>query len=436
MEVLDAVRIDHEVVLARTVQHGRWVFSQGNIASDLSGSGGIHALTADPARRLRPTPMAVREADLVYGRLAEVLGSIGWGIEHAVRIDQKHVAVDLDTSGDVGRTVHPYQRARHRLYSGAIPPSTTVVAQRLLSPRASLHLDLIALGPESPRTPVTGGGISLPPPSAGFIPVLRAAEFVIVAGQMADDAAHTTIADGVRIPPDKVWYASPIGEQTAFLLQELMRSYLAGGGDPASVMHAHVFLRDPDDLPQFNAVWAEFWSGRAPAQVTVAATDFGLRPGLVEVNLLGAVPGVSVERVGEAVPGSPELGPGLVRAADLAVSAGVSPGLLPGARERIEPLRGEPFARSAVASQVELAIDHLEAQLSQVRLTLDDVVRVIHYHRDLRDFVAAAQPWSRRLGRPVPLAAVEMPGPLPVAGDDVVVECWAVDPEWSEEVRR
>jgi len=426
MDVLDAVRVDLGVTLARTVRHGRWVFSQGNVASDLSGTGGIHDLAGDPARRVLPRPMAVAEADLVYERLGAALAGIGWGVEHAIRIDQKHATVDVD--GDVGRTVHPYQRARHRLYAGSIPPSTTVVAQRLLSPRASLHLDLIALEPGAPRTPVTGGGISLPPPSAGFIPVLRAGEFVVVAGQMADDPAHTTVADEVRLPPDKVWYGSPIAEQARFVLPELMRSFRAGGGDPDAVLHAHVFLRDVEDLPQFNAVWAEFWGDRAPAQVAVAATDFGLRPGLVEVNLIGGVPGVPVQRVGEACPREPGLGPALVRVGDVAASAGIAPGLLPGARARVMPLRGEPLARSAVAAQVELAIDHAEEQLALVGLSLDDVVRVVHYHRDLRDFTAAVQPWGRRLGRPVPIGAVEMPGPLPVAGDDLVVEYWAVDP--------
>jgi enamine deaminase RidA (YjgF/YER057c/UK114 family) len=429
METLDVIPLDNGLALGRTVRHGRWVFSQGNLASDLSGTGGIHDLVADASRRLMPRPLAVREADLIYAGLRSTLERIGWGLEHAVRIDQKHVAVDLDTPGDVQRTVNPYQRARHQLFPQGIPPSTTVVAQRLLSPLASLHLDLIAIDPMFPRRAVAEGGISLPPPSAGFVPVLGVGEFVFVAGQMADNPEHTSIADSVRLPPDKVWYGSGIDEQTRFLLPELIRSLEAGGGDPACVLHAQVFLRDADDLPQFNAAWVDFWGDRAPAQVAVAATDFGLRPGLVEVNLLGAVSGTKIQRVGCAVPAAPEVGPALVRVADVAATSGLAPSLMPGGRSSVAVLRGEPLARSSVARQVELVIDAVEAHLDEVGLGLSDVVRIVHYHRDLHDFIAAALPWSRRLGRPVPLSGVEMRGPLPSSDDAVLIECWAVDPD-------
>jgi len=428
MEVLDAVPLDLGVSLARTVRHGRWVFSQGNIASDLSGAGGIHDLVTDASRRLVPRPLAVREADLIYSRLGSSLAQVGWTLEHAVRIDQKHVAVDLDTPGDVQRTVNPYQQARHRLFPGWIPPSTTVVAQRLLSPLTSLHLDLIALDPSLPRHLVADGDISLPPPSAGFVPVLRVGDFVFVGGQMADNPDHTSVADGVRLPPDKAWVGSDIEEQTKYLLPELVRSLVAGGGDPEAVLHAHVFLRHPDDLPQFNATWSDFWSGSAPAQVSVTAKDFGLRPGLVEVNLLGATPGAPVRRVGTAVPAAPEVGPALVRISDLAATSGLAPSLVPGGGRSVAVLKGEPLARSSVARQVEIVIDAIASHLEAVDLDLSDIVRIVHYHHDLRDFLPAALPWSRRLGRPIPLTAIEVPGPLPSADDAVLIECWAVDP--------
>jgi hypothetical protein len=57
------------------------------------------------------------------------------------------------------------------------------------------------------------------------------------------------------------------------------------------------------------------------------------------------------------------------------------------------------------------------------------VVRVLLFLTDLAEFYPVYKVWERRLGgRPLPFAAIEVPGPLPVPGATVMMEAWAYAP--------
>jgi len=61
--------------------------------------------------------------------------------------------------------------------------------------------------------------------------------------------------------------------------------------------------------------------------------------------------------------------------------------------------------------------------------SLANVVRVLQFHTDIREFYPVYKVWERRLGgRPVPFSAVEVPAPLPVPGATVLIEAWAYAP--------
>ena len=58
-----------------------------------------------------------------------------------------------------------------------------------------------------------------------------------------------------------------------------------------------------------------------------------------------------------------------------------------------------------------------------------NVVRVLQFHTDIREFYPVYKVWERHLGgRPLPFSAVEVPAPLPVPGATVLIEAWAYAP--------
>jgi hypothetical protein len=51
------------------------------------------------------------------------------------------------------------------------------------------------------------------------------------------------------------------------------------------------------------------------------------------------------------------------------------------------------------------------------------------FFTDTAEFYPVYKVWERRLGgRPLPFAAVEVPGPLPVPGATVMMEAWVYAP--------
>ena len=61
--------------------------------------------------------------------------------------------------------------------------------------------------------------------------------------------------------------------------------------------------------------------------------------------------------------------------------------------------------------------------------SLANVVRVLQFHTDIREFYPVYKVWERHLrGRPLPFSAIEVPSPLPVPGATVMIEAWAYVP--------
>src|SRR5262249_41723899 len=57
--------------------------------------------------------------------------------------------------------------------------------------------------------------------------------------------------------------------------------------------------------------------------------------------------------------------------------------------------------------------------------SLANVVRVLIFLTDIREFHPVYKAWERRLGgAPLPFSAVEVPAPLPVPGATVMMEAW------------
>jgi enamine deaminase RidA (YjgF/YER057c/UK114 family) len=85
----------------------------------------------------------------------------------------------------------------------------------------------------------------------------------------------------------------------------------------------------------------------------------------------------------------------------------------------------QPYFSSSLEAQAEAIIDNIERLCEAGDTSLANIVRLLLFLTDIRDFYAVYKVWERRLGdRPLPFSAVEVPAPLAVPGATVMMETW------------
>jgi 2-iminobutanoate/2-iminopropanoate deaminase len=104
-------------------------------------------------------------------------------------------------------------------------------------------------------------------------------KLVFTAGQVALDPVHQVILAG------------GISEQTARALENLKAILEAAGSDLTKVVKATVYLKDMNDFPAMNAVYATYLASEgvtAPARTTVEVSRLP-KDALVEIDLVAEV---------------------------------------------------------------------------------------------------------------------------------------------------
>jgi enamine deaminase RidA (YjgF/YER057c/UK114 family) len=161
----------------------------------------------------------------------------------------------------------------------------------------------------------------------------------------------------------------------------------------------------------------------------IPCIERGLAPydGKIEINVIAARPGSAAARrpIDAGVPMAFRHQQQAVRAGDLvfipAMMAADRDGLV--ARAATDP-RQPHFGASAEA-QAEVIVDNMARLAEAAGSSLANVVRVLMFLTDIREFYAVYKVWERRLGgQPLPFSAVEVPAPLPVPGASVMMEAW------------
>lgn len=103
--------------------------------------------------------------------------------------------------------------------------------------------------PREPNTPVS----HLP-----FSPAVRVGDTIYVSGQASVDKTGKIVSDTFE------------GEFRRSI--ENLRTVLeTSGSDLAHVVKTHNFVRDPEDLPTFNKLYAEYFSAPYPARTTITS---------------------------------------------------------------------------------------------------------------------------------------------------------------------
>jgi enamine deaminase RidA (YjgF/YER057c/UK114 family) len=213
----------------------------------------------------------------------------------------------------------------------------------------------------------------------------------------------------------------------------MVQSLALVGASIDDVVHAQVYLTDPDDYSAFNETWTRHFSKNPPTLDIIPCIPHGLAPydGKIEINVLALKPGGATKRrtVDAGVPMAFRNQPQATKAGDLLFISGLMAFDGNGLAAEASADPRQPHFSSFAEAQAEYIIGNIEKLCTAAGTSLSNVVRVLQFHTDLAEFYPVAKVWERRLkGRPIPFSAVEVPAPLAVPGASLLIEAWVYAP--------
>jgi enamine deaminase RidA (YjgF/YER057c/UK114 family) len=407
------------VSYAYAVKAGPWLFLTGHEAYDWR-TGAIDEAVAGPSgyplfgHRHRSR----READFIFNRMHGLLAEFGSDFAHSVRLDQYYPNP---------RAVAAYHLARHDAFADYIPPSTSVVMDRVFGGSSTVSTSLIAVVPQAGYEirKIHPPGVASAPTS-GFVPAVVCDEFVFVAGQMAHNPGAGLDPRAV-VPDYAAWAGIPIRRQTEFLILEKLKPALeAAGSSLEQSVKAQIYLADIADMPDCLDVWNRYYAG-IPCAVTVVPTrSFATSGGIIEINLIALTSGATrrKEVIAADVPGMAAFGPCL-KVGEFLFPSGL---MAIGHDGHIAGNAVSPdFSGLAHAGygQAEAVYDYAEALCRAAGTAMDRLLRAQYFTADIAAFSGIAMAWSSRYGnRPHPFVCVQTPSPMPAPGAALIADFW------------
>ena len=416
------------VRFAQGMKAGPWVFATGLMAQDF-----VNGIASDVLAERAPhagLPKREKEAARIFDNLDAVLRAAGTDRGNLVRTDQYYTTV---------KAVPPYQAVRREFLRGRIPPSTSIVQKGLLLPGADMTVQAVAVMPDSGRAPnhlvhdhLKGR------PTSGYSPALVAGDFIFIPGVTAmaagDEPSRNGVAEAALMAEGAQWGGQPIKLEAEFLItKRIVPSLQLASAGLEDVVHAQVYLTDPEDYSAFNEVWVRHFGNSGPALSIIPCIEHGLAPrdGKIEINILAVKPGGAAKKrsivaeVATAFLGQPQA----VRAGDLLFVSGMMAidrdGLVDAGR--MNPR--QPWFSSPAEEQAACIVDNVAGLCEAAGTSIGNVVRVQQFHTDIREFYPVYKAWEHRLGGgPVPFSAVEVPAPLPVPEARVLMDVWVYAP--------
>ncbi len=407
------------VSYAYAVKAGPWLFLTGHEAWDWRTGAIDETVAGPPSYPLFGTShRSRREADFIFNRMRGVLQEFGSDFAHAIRLDQYYPNP---------RAVAAYHLARHDAFADYIPPSTSVVMDRVFGGQSTISTSLIAVVPEAGYEirKIHPPGVASAPTS-GFVPAVVCNEFVFVAGQMAHNPS-TGLDPRAAVPEHAAWAGIPIRKQTEFLILEKLKPALeAAGSSLEQSVKAQIYLADIADMPDCLDVWNRHYAG-IPCAVTVVPTrSFATVGGIIEINLIALTNGATrrKEVIEADIPGMAASGPCL-KAGEFLFPSGLMAighdGMIAGSA--VSP--DFPGLAHAGYSQAEAVYSYAEALCRAAGTAMDALLRAQYFVPDIAAFSGIAMAWSSRYGaQPHPFVAVQTPPSLPAPRAALIADFW------------
>lgn len=408
------------------VRAGRWVFATGHKGTDFVSAMAPEVIDGSAPRH--GLPKHKKEAQRIFANFSKILKAGGTDRKHVVRVDQYYTG---------GHVVDAYHEVRREFFAGHVPPSTSNLHQRFLLAGQDMEVQLMAVVPAKGFEPVQHRPPNLPVhATSGYSPVLTCGDYVFVAGQTAEalKTEEGPLDPAARMPAGHLWKGTPIKLETEFIITRKLKPALAVIGNTLDeVVKAQVYLRDVDDIPAFNEVWAKHFPKALPATtiITTATPGFICEAGRIEINTISLRRGGRTKKqvVDAGVPTSYAGHVQAIRAGDLLFLSGLmaveASGALASAA-RVDPR--QPHFGSAVQLQMDYLLSQAQRICRKAGTSLANVVRAQQFHTDLAGFNGAWQVWQQHLpGQHVPFSAIEVPA-LGVPGAVVMLDLWIYVP--------
>jgi enamine deaminase RidA (YjgF/YER057c/UK114 family) len=402
---------------APVVKAGNWVFGTGLRAVDESGAIAAQVLRA--GRPLDAPPKAEREARFIFERMRRQLAEAGSDMSRVVRLDQYYPD---------WRSVDPYHCARKVALAGKVAPSTSILVGGLLNLDAAMDIQVMAATTASGMAvqPVSSSTVGAPKES-GYAPCLRAGDLIFVAGQLARDQTGD-IAPQAMVPATQLWKGTRIKLETDYLVRQRLQPALEAAGSKLDlVLKAQVYLSHEEDLPGFWQVWHDAFGGRVPPTtvVPVQHPGFGTLDARLEVNVVAAHADAA-HRVHDVECDVELPGSGMLparRLDDLLFVAGLMALDADGLVSRAQVDTMAPYFHDSAREQMADILAKAGKIFAAAGADLSNVVRALHFHRDLRSFPSVYAEWRRLIGDVgLPFSAIQVNPSLFVPGADLIVD--------------
>lgn len=251
----------------------------------------------------------------------------------------------------------------------------------------------------------------IPQPLANYTEASQGGDLVFAAGQLASDWKNGVPAEA-RKHPNFPWYGSDIKLQTEYVLKNLVQTFKAAGTSLDNVVKAQVFLMDLNDFAGFDEVWRNYFKS-PPPRTTVGTTGLLVKDTLVEIDLIGVLPGKSVQIIKSDAPQPLANYSEAIRIGDFVFAAGqlgsdFKTGV-PGSAKRAQNF---PFYGSDIQLQTEFILENLKKTFEAAGSSLDHVVKAQVFMTDLHDFAGFDQIWKKYFKAPPPRTTVGTTGLL------------------------
>ncbi len=386
---------------------GDFIFAAGQLASDFK-TGVPPEARVDPAFPYYGSDIK-RQTDYILKNLSKTFEAAGSSLDNVIKAQV--FLTDLYDFSGFDEVWKEYFRTP--------PARTTVGTTGLLVKDTLVEIDLIGYipGKGRERQAVKSGA---PQPLANYTEAFRVGDFVFAAGQVASDF-KTGVPPEARVDPAFPYYGSDIKRQTDYILKNLSKTFEAAGSSLDNVIKAQVFLTDLYNFNGFDEVWREYFK-TPPARTTVGTTGLLAKDTLVEIDLIGYIPGKGLER--QAVKsGAPQPLANYTeafRVGDFVFAAGqvasdFKTGVPPEAR--VDP--AFPYYGSDIKRQTDYVLKNLSKTFEAAGSSLDNVIKAQVFLTDLYNFNGFDEVWREYFKTPPPRTTVGTTGLL---AKDMLVE--------------
>ena len=386
---VEAVKSDIPQPLANYTEAfcaGGLVFAAGQLPTDFKTGIPPEART-DPAFPYYGSDIKKR-THYVLKNLAKTFEAAGSSLDHIVKAQ-----VFLEDLDDFNAFDEVWKE-----YFSTPPARTTVGTSGLLVKDAMIEIDLIGYRPdELDCVPVTSDA---PQPLANYTEAYRVGGLVFAAGQLPSDF-RTGIPAEARTDPAFPYYGSDIKKRTRYVLENLAGTFEAAGSSLDHVVKAQVFLEDLDEFDAFDEVWKEYFS-TPPARTTVGTSGLLVKDAMIEIDLIGYVPGeLDCTAVKSDAPQPLANYTEAYRLGDYVFAAGQLPSDfrtgIP-AEARTDP--AFPYYGSDIKKRTRYVLDNLARTFTAAGSSLDEVIKAQVFLEDLNDFNAFDEVWKEYFPTP------------------------------------